>query len=59
MIIDIENKKNDRLKEYFAQLKHKKIIDPTEDDDLDKITLEIEDLYIEPYLNKNNWIIFY
>jgi len=54
LIIDIENKKNDRLKEYFAQLKHKKIIDPTEDDNLDKITEEIEDLYIEPYKNKNN-----
>lgn len=49
------------MKSYFGQLKHKKIIDPTDDSQLDKLTEDIEDLFIKPYKNKMqmqlNWYL--
>jgi hypothetical protein len=49
---EVEINRNERIKSYFGQLKHKKIIDPTDDTQLDKITEDIEDLFVNPYKNR-------
>lgn len=39
----------DRNKEYFGNLKHRRIIDPSDDRTLDRIIADLEDLFIRPY----------
>lgn len=52
-LCNVYTEKADLDKEYFGNLKHKRIIDPSDDRTLERIINDLNDLFITPYQNRN------
>jgi hypothetical protein len=48
----IPAEREEKLKTYFTDLKHKHIIDPADDRELTSITDDLDEYFIKPYVRK-------